>query len=166
MPDNNGGTNTGASGEGTQGEQTPKTFTQEQVDSMIEARLRREKDKYSDYEDLKAKAQKYDEQSDTRTELEKAMEKVNSLTATLEAKEKAEEIRTIREKVAAEMKIPANLLTAETEEACKEQATSILAFAKPAGSYPNVKDGGEPAGAGGKKATREQFAEFLSQLSN
>ncbi len=159
MPDNNGGTNTGASGEGAQ-DSTPKTFTQEQLDSMIEARLKREREKYSDYEDLKAKAQKYDEQADSRTELEKVTEQVSSLKAELDAKNKAEEIRNVREKVAKEKNVPASLLTAETEEDCATQADAILAFARPAGSYPTVKDGGEPSNAGGKASTGKQFADW------
>ena len=163
MPDNNGGTNTGATGEGTQGNETPKTFTQEQVDSMIEARLKREKEKYSDYEDLKAKATKYDESQDSRDEVTKLTEKVNSLSAELTAKNEAEKLRNIREKVAKEKKVPVELLTATTEDDCAAQADSILAFAKPTGDYPEVKDGGESRGAG-KGSTSEQFAKWASEL--
>lgn len=159
MPDNNGGANTGASGEGAQGNE-PKTFTQEQLDSIVEARVKREREKFSDYEDLKAKAQKYDEQADSRTELEKVTEQVSSLKAELDAKNKAEEIRTVREKVAKEKNVPANLLTAETEEACAQQADEILAFARPTGDYPTVKDQGEAANQGGKASTGKQFAEW------
>lgn len=163
MPDNNGGTSTGASGEGTQGNETPKTFTQEQVDSMIEARLKREKEKYSDYEDLKAKAQKYDESQDNRDELVKLTEKFNGLQAELTARDEADKIRGIREKVAKEKKVPVELLTATTEDDCASQADSILAFAKPTGDYPEVKDGGESRGAG-KGSTSEQFAKWASNL--
>ena len=38
-----------------------KTFTQAEVDSIIEGRLAREHEKYADYDSLKDKAGKYDE---------------------------------------------------------------------------------------------------------
>lgn len=38
-----------------------KTFTQAEMDSIIEGRLARERQKYADYDDLKEKASKYDE---------------------------------------------------------------------------------------------------------
>ena len=70
----------------------------------------------------------------------------------------AEAVRQVREKVSGEKKVPANLLTGETEETCTAQADAILAFAK-SGTYPAVPDGGE-AGKGGSIATREKFAEW------
>lgn len=38
-----------------------KTFTQAEMDSIIEGRLAREREKYADYDSLKDKAGKYDE---------------------------------------------------------------------------------------------------------
>ena len=40
---------------GTAGAGTEKTFTQAEMDAIIEGRLAREKQKYADYEDLKEK---------------------------------------------------------------------------------------------------------------
>ena len=49
-----------------------KTFTQAEMDSIIEGRLARERQKYADYDDLKEKASKYDEyQAQNKTELQK-----------------------------------------------------------------------------------------------
>ena len=70
----------------------------------------------------------------------------------------AEAVRLVREKVSTDKKVPASLLTGETEETCVSQADAILAFAK-SGSYPSVPDGGE-AGKGGSLATRDRFAEW------
>lgn len=162
MPEIEGGTSTGANGEGTQ-DKTPNTFTQEQVDSMIAARLRREQEKYSDYEDLKVKAQKYDESQDKRDDYTKLSEQFNTLQAELAARDEADKVRGIREKVAKEKKVPVELLTATTEDDCAAQADSILAFAKPTGDYPEVKDGGESRGTG-KGSTGEQFAMWASNL--
>ena len=73
----------------------------------------------------------------------------------------ANAIRDIRGKVSEEKGVPANLLTASTEEECKKQADAILVFAgkDPNGRYPNVRDGGEsmPAGANTLEAIFDRF---------
>lgn len=68
-------------------------------------------------------------------------------------------LRDLRERVSRDTGVPASLLTAETEEACKSQAEAIKAFAKPAG-YPQVRDGGEVHGSG-PTATRDKFADWM-----
>lgn len=71
----------------------------------------------------------------------------------------ANALRDIREKVAKATGVPASLLTAETEDACKAQAEAINAYAKP-GGYPQVKDGGE-VHTTGPSATRDKFADWF-----
>ena len=140
-----------------------KTFTQDEVNAIIGDRLKRDREKYADYEDLKAKAQKYDEAEEaSKTELQKANDKINELQAKADKLSKDAEIRGIREKVAAETKVPADLLTGETEEICKEQAKRLLEFAKPNG-YPTLNDGGEVQHTPGGK-TRDQFAEWANSV--
>lgn len=52
-----------------------KVLTQSQVDKLIEERIARERKKYADYQDLKAKAAKHDEVVESqRSEQEKAVE--------------------------------------------------------------------------------------------
>lgn len=80
-----------------------------------------------------------------QTELQK---QVDALQKELNGMKQVESLRTMREKVSAEKKIPANLLTGDTEEACVAQADSILAFAQSSG-YPSVPDKGEVHGAHG-----------------
>ncbi len=87
-------------------------------------------------------------------------ERADLLQAELDGMKKAETIRGIRLKVAGEKKIPASLLTGETEDVCAQQADAILAFAKP-NAYPNVPDGGE-VHQPGSGSTRDRFAEFMS----
>ena len=136
-------------------------FTQADIDRIVQDRLSRERDKYSDYADLKAKAEKFDEiEEASKTELQKATEKASALQAELDSIKKANAVRTMREKVANDTGVPANLLTADSEDACKEQAKSILEFSRPSG-YPAVKDGGE-ARTTGKRSTRESFAEWFN----
>lgn len=104
-----------------------KTFTQAEMDSIIEGRLARERQKYADYDDLKEKASKYDEyQAQNKTELQKEKEKSDALQAKLSALEKKD------------TGVPVELLTGEDEETCKKQAEAIMKFAKPK-SYPGTK---------------------------
>lgn len=121
-----------------------KTFTQEELNNIVEERLNRERKKYEGFEDYKAKAEQLDQiEEANKTELQKATERAEKLEAELTSLKNAESLRKIREKVATETGVPVGLLTAETEEACTEQANAILAFAQPKTSYPSLKDGGE-----------------------
>lgn len=116
-----------------------KTFTQAEMDSIIEGRLARERQKYADYDDLKEKASKYDEyQAQNKTELQKEKEKSDALQAKLSALEKKDTVRQVREKAAKDTGVPVELLTGEDEETCKKQAEAILKFAKPK-NYPGTR---------------------------
>lgn len=84
--------------------------------------------------------------------------KIAGLENELNGMKQAEALRSMRAKVAAEKKLPADLLTGETEEACAAQADAILTFAKSSG-YPAVPDGGEVHNPTTPK-TRDQFAEW------
>lgn len=127
----NAGTNTGESGE--------RTFTQGELDAIIGERLKREREKYADYEDLKDKASKYEQSvENNKTELQKATEAIEKLKNQINGYTKAESVRRIREKISEETKVPASLLSGEDEETCKKQAEAILAFAKPR-EYPGAK---------------------------
>lgn len=136
-----------------------KTFTQAELDAIVQDRVKRERQKYEGFEDLKAKAQKYDEQEEAnKSELQKAQERATELEQKLKQKEHEDNIRDLRKKVADELKVPAELLTADTEEECRTQAQAIMSFATSQG-YPAVKDGGEP-NTTQKKAARDAFKEW------
>ena len=139
-----------------------KTFTQDELNAIVNDRLGREKAKYSDYEALKEKASKFDQiEEASKTELQKITDKATALESELKALKKANEIRGIREEVAKTMNIPANLLTADTKESCEEQAKSLLAFANAQQSYPSLRDSGEVNHAG-EASTRDLFANFVN----
>ena len=141
-----------------------KTFSQDEVNSIVAERLAREKAKYEGFEELKAKAEKYDQLEEAnKSELQKASERVASLEAQLDALNKAKEVEAMRDKVATEIGVPVKLLTADTEEACIEQANAIKEYATPA--YPTVRDAGEIRGSS-KADTRTQFAEWATQAFN
>lgn len=93
-------------------------------------------------------------------ELQKAQQQISDLTKEIDGMKAAETLRLMRTKVAEEKKIPAHLLTGETEEACAAQADAILAFAQPQQpAYPNLRDGGE-VNASPKLSTRDKFADW------
>lgn len=142
-----------------------RTFTQAEVDKIVQDRLNRDRKDRADYDDLKAKAAKLAEiEEAAKSDLQKATEKATALETELKAMKKAEAVRTVREKVATEKGVPVSLLSGETEEDCTAQAEEILKFAKPAG-YPNVRDAGEAKGAP-KGSTRQQFAEWAEKALN
>lgn len=142
--------------------QAERTFTQSEMNAIIQDRLTRERSKYADYDALKAKADQFDAAAEaSKSDLQKATERADALQKQVDALTKANSIRELRGRVSAETGVPAELLNGETEEACKAQAQAILKFAKPSG-YPTVKDGGDPA----KKttgSTSEQFAAWFEQ---
>ena len=140
-----------------------KTFTQAELNAIVQQRVKETNDKYVNYEELKEKAKKFDDiEEKSKSELQKATEKANALQAQLDALKKAGDVREIRDKVSKETKVPAELLTGEDEETCKAQAKAILDFAKP-GGYPDVKDTGELQKTPGKGGTAEQFAEWFGK---
>ena len=142
--------------------QEEKLFTQEEVNATVGDRLKRERAKYADYEELKEKAGKYDELLQTSgSELQEAIAARDSLQAELDGMKAAEATRLMREKVSQETGVPAHLLTGGTEDDCKAQAEAINNFAKPK-SYPAVRDGGEVVNVG-TKTTRQQFADWANE---
>lgn len=139
-----------------------RTFTQEEVDKMIGARIYEERAKFADYAEVKAKAEKLDLLGE---ETKKAKEEAASLKGQLASLQKEIDTRNAREKVSAETGVPARLLTGETEEACKEQAEAILNWKGPRQNYPSAHDAGEVNGFSGGK-TRDQFADWFNSEIN
>lgn len=140
-------------------EPAPKTFTQEDVNRIVANRVA----KYADYEELKEKAGKFDAAEEAnKSELQKAQEKAAALQSQVDSMKKAEQVRKIRDEVSQETGVPVSLLTGETKEECVAQASAINEYKGTASGYPQVKDGGEPQ-LSQKKATRDQFADWLNQ---
>ena len=144
-------------------EATEKTFTQAEVDAIVGERLKRDRAKYADYDDMKAKAEKFDQMEEAnKSELQKAIERGNALETELEALRTANSIRDIRQNVAEQTGVPVALLTGNTQEECEEQDKKILEFKNPNG-YPKVRDGGEITKNIGKPSTKQQFADWMEQ---
>ena len=112
-----------------EGQQPERTFTQAEMNAIISDRLSRERSKYADYDDLKAKAQQFDAAQEAgKTELQKANEKAAKLQEQLDTLTKANTLRDIRGKVAAATGVPAELLSGDTEEACTAQAQHLAGY--------------------------------------
>lgn len=143
--------------------------SQEQFDELVRDRLARERAKYSDYEDLKAKAAKYDEAQEAgRSELEKAQARVRELEAEAEGRREADRVREIRERVSKETGVPAELISGSDEESMTESANGIAAYAKakvPAaprlGGSGRFADGGASTGPGARGAIKDLDAAFF-----
>ena len=141
-----------------------RTFTQAELNAIVQKRLGEHAAKFGKYEELKEKAQKFDEIEDkAKTELQKVTERADLLQKELDAMKQAETVRLIREDVSKQYGVPTSLLKGGTKEECEEQAKDILSFAKP-NKYPSVKDAGEVQNISGG-TTRDQFASWL-QNSN
>ena len=155
-------TNTGTPAPDTQPE---KTFTQEDVNKIVGDRIAREREKFADYDAIKAKAEKFDEiEEANKSELEKAQERANKLQTELDSMKAAEQVRAIRDEVSKETGVPSNLLTADTKEGCEEQAKAIKAYTESnRPGYPSVRDSGE-ATTNTKGTTKEQFADWVENL--
>ena len=95
-------------------------------------------------------------------ELQKAQQQITQLQTELDGMKAAETIRLTREKVAGAKKVPAHLLTGETEEACEKQADQILAYVQSSKAYPNLPDSGEVHNPP-NSSTRQQFAEWAKE---
>ena len=138
-----------------------RTFTQAEMDAVIADRLRRERAKFADYDQLKDKAAKYDAAEEAgKSDLQRAREEAETYRARADALQRDIDARNARDKVAAEKGVPASLLTGTTEEECAAQAEAMLKWRGPAQNYPAVPDGGEVRHSGGGK-TRDQFADWF-----
>ena len=88
-----------------------RVFTQAEMDAIIGDRLKRERAKYADYDEFKAKAAKFDEAEEaSKSELQKAVEERDKLKAELDKiaaeRERAEKVA----RVAAEKGVDEKLL--------------------------------------------------------
>lgn len=131
-----------------------KTFTQAELDRIVETRLAKEKAKYSDYDDLKAKADKYDEhEAANKSETDKLREQVETLTkAQTDAESKAlrAEIAMAKGLSAAQAK----RMVGATREELEADADEILeAFPAQHGSTPPPSDTPKPDLSGGSDPT-------------
>ena len=129
----------------------PKTFTQEQVNRMIQERLARAKhEEPADYAELKAKAAKYDELEDAKkTELERITEQVASAQKSAdEWQTKFEELQAQRQresevrKAASEFGVDVDVLMRMGGDV-EENAKLLQAKESARPKFGSMRDGGD-----------------------
>jgi len=145
-------------------QETPKVFTQEELEKIIAERLERERKKYKDYDELKKVAEEYKKMKEAQmTEEEKLQSKLAELEAAVLEKElEVQEamIEKTKMKVAMEMGLPADALdfiSGSTEEEIREAAEKFKNLL--GGNYSKVGKPSAPATAqsGSKVWTRSEI---------
>lgn len=118
-----GDKSTGGSESGGEGFKAPQS--QEELDRIIGARLKRERERFADYDDLREKAEKYDKaEQANKTELQRAQERAEK------AERQAAEfqMQSLRASVAADKGVPAAGLTGSTKEELEASADALIAW--------------------------------------
>lgn len=124
-----------------------RTFSQADVDSIVKERLKREREKFSDYDALKKKADAFDAAEEaSKSELQKAVERADALQQKLDAIEAAAQRQALVASVAKDSGVDAELLAAmsgTTEDEIKAQADLLKAkFAAVPGYKSDPHDNG------------------------
>ena len=123
----------------TQGASAEKTFTQSEMDAIIGDRLKRERAKYADYDEFKAKAAKFDEAEEaSKSELQKAVEERDKYKAELDKLNAEREHAETVARVAAEKGVDAALLARMSGDV---EANAEFLASRP--KYEAVHDDGE-----------------------
>lgn len=125
-----------------------RTFTQAEVDRIVAERLKREREKYADYDQLKAKAAEADSSKSDLQRLADRVEAAEKRAADAEAKQLRAEVAQAKGLTAAQAK----RLTGSTKEELEADADDLLeAFGAKKDTDPGEDDGkqdAEPAAAG------------------
>ena len=95
--------------------------------------------------------------------LKKVTDNAASLQKKLDELTAKNALRDLRDKVAKETGVPADLLTGTTEEEFKTRAQALLDFKGKEPNNPPFKDGGEPSGHHGGASTRDQFKDWFNE---
>lgn len=122
---------------------TPIT-TQEDLDKVIGARLARERDKYADYDDLKAAASKL-------ADAEARLAQIDAQAA----------LDKIRNDVAQEAGVPAELLRGSTKDELTAHATALAEALKARPSVPVIPTQGATPSVSDADSARRAFAQEL-----
>lgn len=165
-------TNLGDGGQGKQDNPPEKTFTQAELEAIIADRLKREREKYKDYADLKKAAEEYQKLKESQmSEAEKLQAKAAEYERQLLEKEReAAEARTenLKLRVLDEMGLPkawASRIFGTTEEEIKQDAEELKKLlgtpGKPVGGATNPGQANNPVDF--RKASKEEFEAALAK---
>lgn len=157
-----GGSGEGGSGEGNEPE--PKSFTQEQVDQIVERRLAKERGKYKDYDELKSKAMRLDEMENAgKSELDKLKESNAALRKQIDDAAAEKQHAEWVSEVAKDKGVPAELLRGSTKDELEAHADLLQAALHPASKPPQVRNQtGSPSHQNNNKDAEE--LSYIHQL--
>lgn len=157
-----GGSGEGGSGEGNEPE--PKSFTQEQVDQIVERRLAKERGKYKDYDELKSKAMRLDEMENAgKSELDKLKESNAALRKQIDDAAAEKQHAEWVSEVAKDKGVPAELLRGSTKDELEAHADLLRAALHPASKPPQVRNQtGSPSHQNNSKDAEE--LSYIHQL--
>ena len=119
----NTGNNTAEAGEQQPVQEQAQTFTQDDVNRIVQERLQREREKYADYDELKTAAER-------AQELESEKQTLAERVAEFEAKEEQQKLVN---SVAEATGIPAAALKGDTKEELEAHAEVLKSLMKPTG---------------------------------
>lgn len=145
------------------GEQNQTDFkapeSQEELDRIIQKRIERERSRFSDYDDLKAKASQMDEiEESKKSEIEKATARATELEAQLADAQ----LSVLRSDVAAAKGVPSNLLTGSTQEELEAAADALIEFRGVKADGPRSSAFKDVSGEAVKGDSGSQFADFFN----
>ncbi len=105
--------------------------TQEELNGIIESRVKREREKYADYEDLKTQVSGFDETKKTYEQTINELQTKADSVEELMKKNQQLEINSMKLNIAVKNGLPlemANRLAGTTEEELNEDATKMASF--------------------------------------
>ena len=142
----------------------PKSFTQEQVDQIVEKRLAKERGKYKDYDELKSKAMKLDEMENAgKSEIDKLKESNAALRKQIDDAAAEKQHAEWVSEVAKDKDVPAELLRGGSKEELEAHADLLRAALHPASKPPRVKNQtGSPSHQNNNKDAEE--LSYIHQL--
>lgn len=147
--------------------------TQEAFDAAIKDRIARERAKFADYDELRAKAEELDGIKEAqKSELDRANERIAELESAARDREEADRLSALRSKVSGETGVPADLISGADEDSMRESAAAIAAYAKAAvpaapslGEAGRFADDGRPSGPEGDGYVRDLDRAFFGEGS-
>ncbi|MDT2848768.1 DUF4355 domain-containing protein [Vagococcus carniphilus] len=127
--------------------------TQDELDQIIKDRLKREKEKYSDYDELKKSNEDYEKQlGSLQAQIEESSQKMKShdeVVAELNSKITGFETNSLKTKIALKHGLPIDLvdrLTGDDEESITADAEKLAGFVSKKQTVPPLKDVEPPLG--------------------
>lgn len=107
--------------------------SQADLDRLIGDRIARERSKYADYEDLRAKAEKYDQaEQESLSELERERQAREAAEAELGKYRTREQVAKWAEEITRDSGVPASALRGSTREELEEHFNVLSSLIKPA----------------------------------